>query len=265
MTVITLICPHCGSRLTVSPAAPKVVTCPRCLYRLINPQGGQPQTVTAASLPAPPLPMKVLPLETQAHRDSGITVSMMIVLVVLLAVGAFISAATAGIESAMFNFILVLLLMGFTATVIVSSVRKQKRDREIAEAVTKMPQPSREQREMLMYQAPYQYSPTPTEPTSAAAAAGGFFASIALCAAGFFLLAATSGLSRPSSTAGMPATRGFFLLIVVAAVITYMIGIPAMARRPGWKGFGTGATIGLTLGMLALGPCAFCYLITLTA
>lgn len=261
MTTATLTCPHCGSKLTVTSLAPRAVTCPRCLYRLVNPIGGGPATVLAP----PPLPMKVLPLETQAHGDSRTIITMLCVLLALLTCGAFFSAAAGGIDGATFNFLLLLILAAFTAIVIVASVRRQKRDRDVAEAVAKMPQLPPSERELLAYQSPYKYSPYTREPTNGWAAAGGFFVSIGLCAGGFFLLAATTSLSSSSSSSGGASARGFLLLIVIAAVITYMIGIPALSRRPGWRGFGTGATIGLVLGMLALGPCAFCYLITLTA
>ena len=260
MNAITLVCPHCGAKLTVSPAAPRVVTCPRCLYRLLNPQGGEADTAsTAATLPAPPLPMRVLPLETQAHSDTSATIAMLLVLVVLLAVGAFLSATTMGIGSAAFNVLLVLLILTFAAIVIVAGYRNQKRMLAAAAVTATMPPAPRYPSDaVLSYR-----TPQPSEPTNYVAATGGFFSAIGLCAGGFFLLAATSGMGSQTSSGAAKSERGFFLLLVIAAVIGFMIAAPVLAQRKGWKGFGLGATIGLVLGLLALGPCAFCYLMTL--
>src|SRR2546423_4263813 len=44
--MITLICPRCQQRLSVSDLAPQRLTCPNCLAALINPRWGQ--------APAPP-------------------------------------------------------------------------------------------------------------------------------------------------------------------------------------------------------------------
>jgi FtsH-binding integral membrane protein len=205
----------------------------------------------------------VLPLEGQASADTNAVNIALIVMVVLLAVGAFISAAAVGVSSAIFNALIVVLMLAFVAVVIVTSYRKQKHDLQVARAIEQMPPPlAGHEREALSY-----FAPPPREPSNPLAAAGGFFSAIGMCAAGFVILAATSGFtgSRGGSSATARGERTFFLLFVVAIAVGYMMGAPVLSRRKGWKGFGTGAIIGLSLGMLALGPCAFCYLITLGA
>jgi hypothetical protein len=54
-------CPRCGQNLIVDERGPATVTCPRCLASVVT--GSKP-------LPAPPLPMRVIPLNyAQASGD----------------------------------------------------------------------------------------------------------------------------------------------------------------------------------------------------
>ena len=45
------------------------------------------------------------------------------------------------------------------------------------------------------------------------------------------------------------------------AVAGFIVATVRLSGR--WRGFGPGAAAGMCLGMLALGPCAACYLLTL--
>lgn len=83
--MIVLFCPHCGNRLTVSPNAPQLLRCPRCLTAVANPQGRAPG--------AAPLP--VIPLEHQAHRDSKATGRGAVALLMMLFFGGIISMLAA--------------------------------------------------------------------------------------------------------------------------------------------------------------------------
>jgi hypothetical protein len=44
-------------------------------------------------------------------------------------------------------------------------------------------------------------------------------------------------------------------------VVSFIVASVRFSGR--WRGFGPGATVGLVLGLMALGPCAACYLMTL--
>src|SRR2546430_11194025 len=102
MNAMTLVCANCGSRLTVSAAAPRVGTCPRCLYRMVNPHAAHAEVPMGTPTSPPfgsdfgqlgraehqgrrPAPMRVLPLETQASADTGATNVVLVVMIVLLA------------------------------------------------------------------------------------------------------------------------------------------------------------------------------------
>src|SRR4051794_1680208 len=80
-----LTCPNCGTRLTVSPAAPRRLTCPRCLGKIENPASA------GAAAPMPALPMRVIPIEEQFDRDRSLADLGMIVLVCFLAIGAMLA------------------------------------------------------------------------------------------------------------------------------------------------------------------------------
>jgi hypothetical protein len=83
--MITLFCPRCGNRLTVSPNAPQQLRCPRCLNPVANPQG---RAHGAAPVP-------VIPLEYQAHRDSKATGIGAIALLVMVFFGSVTSLLAA--------------------------------------------------------------------------------------------------------------------------------------------------------------------------
>ena len=50
------------------------------------------------------------------------------------------------------------------------------------------------------------------------------------------------------------------MVIVIVGLIFAAINL---RKRPGWTGFGRGVAIGLALALMALGPCAACYILTL--
>ena len=92
---------------------------------------------------------------------------------------------------------------------------------------------------------------------SAGAVAAGFFSSIGVCAVGFFILGSTAD----TRGRGGGPSHALILSAVVLMVVAFIVATVRLGGR--WRGFGPGATAGLCLGMLALGPCAACYLLTL--
>jgi hypothetical protein len=77
---------------------------------------------------------------------------------------------------------------------------------------------------------------------------------------GFIILtvAATSsaGPRRPGPAFGVLVLAG-----IVAVVALFIVSVRRTTRA--WPGYGPGATAGLVLGLMALGPCAACYLLSL--
>jgi hypothetical protein len=80
-----------------------------------------------------------------------------------------------------------------------------------------------------------------------------------VCALGFLILGSTVEMNN-SRRSGVNV-HAIILAGVVFMVITFMVMTARLSGR--WRGFGPGAAAGLVLGLLALGPCAACYLMTL--
>ena len=241
-----LICPSCGRALTVSDNAPAKLTCPNCLGKLINPMAGQVR------------PMKVIPVDEQVARDTASTRYLFVGLVIFVALGAWLTAAAIGGASAVFHLIILGLILAFLVVAIIGAQRmEQGRPAGDLRVDSALPPPqalSGGGPPVLPYRNYRGF--TPTEPTNTGAVVGGFVAAIGVCAAGFFTLGATVGSAQ--------GYHSLILLAVVTAVLAFMFSTPVLAHRPGWNGYGRGVTIGLTLGLIALGPCAFCYTMTLS-
>jgi hypothetical protein len=85
---------------------------------------------------------------------------------------------------------------------------------------------------------------------------GGFITAIAIGIICFYALEATG--ERTSVT-----TRRMVFAGMVAVIVGLIFAAIQLRRRAGWAGFGRGVAIGLALAMMALGPCAACYMLTL--
>ena len=230
---VTLICPSCCTQLTVSDHAPATLTCPNCLWRVNNPHAG-----------ATPPPLPVIPVEQQVHFDTrGATIAAIIfALLLLFAVGRLFFGGGPAISivfAALFAVVigaLAVILFRQPAPAPAPPVHVAIDDTE-----------SR----VLSYR-----SPAHEQHTSAGAFVGGFFAALGLCGLGVLILGST--------VEGVPDNaHGPILISVIAGVIAYIFICIPLAARPGWRGFGRGTLIGMILGMLALGPCAFCYTMTI--
>jgi hypothetical protein len=243
--------------LTVSDAAPPVVTCPGCLARI--------ERATAEA--PPPRALPVIPVDAQADRDSKLAVIALWVIGALVCAGVIITAArSVGAGGSAGSLICLVIGLGGVA-VLVLFLRSNRSDKllsgEPAIAPPPLPtaQPVPGRPGVLEYNAPPRLSPAKAQAMSIAAFAGGFFAAIIVCGLGFLLLAVTvDGGSSRGRSGGTPLNAVYLAAVVVAVIATATFaGI--LNRRPGWRGFGPGAAVGLGLGMLALGPCAFCYLL----
>jgi hypothetical protein len=253
MSVSRIICPRCGLGLTVSEHAPRHLSCPRCLARLVNPAAPDSEDT---SFPIAPVP--VIPLDRQVERDTHIGRWVLLLLMGLMTIAAFMSFGARQPIGGLF----VLILMAALGTFVMSTggVRDGREDVWREEAPLRPASVDAGGTTVLEYVVPSR--PARTGATVGAVAAG-FFSSIGVCALGFVILAATTDYSG-SVRGGPPGkvAHALVLAAVVAAVGIYITLTARYARR--WRGFGPGATAGMCLGLLALGPCAACYLLTLS-
>ena len=254
-----LVCPRCEQQLSVVEGAPPRLTCPRCLALLVNPAVGPSDTGTAPpAVRRPPLP--VIPLDRQVRRDSRATdiavlVTSGLVVAGFVLVGTDFQLGTVGI------LLLILLLAAVGIGVLVIGTRGGPNP---AAPPLPFPPPG-------MFPGGG-WSPTGTgqrvldygwaggrpirEPVAGWAVTVGLLGALGVCAAGFILLAATVE-AQPREA------HAVYLGVVIVAVIATVVAGVLLTRRPGWRGFGLGVTIGLGLGLAALGPCALCYTQTL--
>lgn len=245
MLAARITCPRCGQVLTVTENAPSQVTCPRCLARLVN--------------PASPLsgvrPVPVISLDRQVERDTGIGTWLIGGLGVILVCAAI---ATFGSGDRQGGAFLLMLIAGIaTVLFLIGGLRGAKKP-----AVEDPETPPRVGADLVVPEGPavLEYR-RPVPPGRAAATAGavvaGFFSAIAVCGLGFFTLGSTVDLSASRR----PGVHAIILAAVVLLVIAFIVAAVRVSGR--WRGFGPGAIAGMCLGMMALGPCAACYLMTL--
>jgi hypothetical protein len=237
-------CKSCGTYLTVSEYAPMTLTCPRCLAKIQRP---------ATTAVPPPIPIRAIPLDDEVENDRSVALPVIVLISIMIVLGLFIMAASAPVELktpvAMIIGILVVLAIavGLTAAL---------KRRLPPEAKLVAPEVSDAAHSPVLNYSSVRKQPYTVPRVQTGWFVSGFFSSLLVCAGGFTLLAATfQGVSGQSGGN----------LIYLLAVIFSIVGLIWMATRINRRlsGFLLGSTIGLCLGMLALGPCAFCYLLTL--
>jgi cell division protein FtsW (lipid II flippase) len=239
---IELICPRCQTRLTVSDAARRQLTCPRCLAQLLNPHGVDPSNQTA--------PRPVIPLEQQVSRDQSLSQGALSAIIGLLAIGGMIMIAGMDLGAVGRILIIALLTASVAGLGMIGLRSKRESDALASEHGSIAGPPS------IPGALPYRSTRDEDDGRTGLRFAGGFFTAIGVCAGCFILLAATVDFQPKSA-------HVLFLCIVLAAVIGLIVLTTSVRQNPSWRGFGPGVTVGLVLGMMALGPCGFCYLMTL--
>jgi hypothetical protein len=229
----------------VADNAPKFVTCPRCLAIIESPM--------STGHGPPPLPG--IPLDQEAGHDARIARGIIAVLAVLVLIGVyvqFMATSSSGQEAIAYIAVIVVAIVMLILAGLIGKPAKPEEFESPRAGLTS------DQTHIAPIELQYRSkrSDQQQKRIRGGAFAGGFFASLAVCAGGFFLLGATMDMSSNGSHA-------IFLLIVATAVIgTIVMGV-MIGRKPAMIGFGQGMMVGLVLGMLALGPCAFCYLLTI--
>ena len=246
MLAARITCPRCGRQLTVTENAPAQVTCPVCLAALVNP---------ASPLSGVPRPVPVIPLDRQVARDTRWVTWLVFILLALL---AFVAIVTISRGNARGGTNMILMVGGLATFVyFFGAIRADTKPPPAATPQRAAPPVPAEPGgpAVLEYGVPRR----PARPAvTVGAVTGGFFSAIGVCALGFFILATTvSAGSRGSGQHGQVQ----YLSLVAAMVLIYVVMVPGISIR--WRGFAPGAIAGLCLGMLALGPCAACYLLSL--
>jgi hypothetical protein len=248
MLAARITCPRCGQQLTVTESAPPRVTCPVCLAALVNP---------ASPYSGVPRPVPVIPLDHQVARDTRWVTWLIYALLALLAFMAIVTIAHGTFRSGMY----MILIAGGLATFLYffgeirADMKSPPAPTPEGAAPSVPPEPGRPA--VLEYGLPRGPS---RPPATAGAVAAGFFSAIGVCAAGFYVLAITADWSGGSASAKHSGHA-----MILAGVVILVIGFLGVVVRVGvrWRGLVAGATAGLCLGLLALGPCAACYLLTL--
>jgi hypothetical protein len=235
----------------VSDAAPRQLTCPRCLARIDRGEA-------ATNEP----PRRVIPLDAQVRRDTKLAWVPLVLLVALVGVG--IVLASRGHGGAGAGMIIIFVVLCALPGMVVMSIARARRRRAMLQSPPAIPKDAARVElpfgtsvtsKVLDYNRPRPGSGPGHPGSSLAAFASGFFLALLVCAGGFFLLAASASGSAKSGNA-------LYLGLVVVAVIGTCIAGGFIGAR--WAGFGVGVATGIGLGMIALLPCGLCYIMTLS-
>ena len=226
----TLICPHCNETLWVAQMQVPLLTCPRCLGVIVNPNAASGARVIE--------PRQVIPIEEEAGFDLRGTVWGLLVLgltLVVAGVGAVVVAkqSTLGV---------ILIGAGLLTAGLFWFAHCAQRVSSccLSAAAAGMR---------------YCWSIS-SSPRSIVNAASIESKSIVIGIICFYTLVATG--DQTSVT-----TRRMVFSGMVVVIVGLILAAIQLRRRPGWAGFGRGVAIGLALAMMALGPCAACYVMTL--
>jgi hypothetical protein len=246
----TLICPHCREKLWVGNMQIPLVTCPRCLGVIVN-----PNAATGLSEP-PPIPRRsaeprdVIPIEDEVKLDLRATILGLVVLGLTLLMGGL--GAIFIVQMPALSVILIGAAMMVAGGVLFAKWQAA------AGPLMSSTGPSRGGG-VLEYQrsvAKLPYIQQPKEHVSLFAFFGGFIMAIVIGIICFYSLVATGERSSV-------ATRRLVFAGMVVVIVGLIVAAVNLRRSPGWRGFGRGVAIGLALALMALGPCAACYVMTL--
>jgi len=208
-----------------------LLTCPRCLGVVVNPNAASGKYIE---------PRQVIPIEEDVGHDLSGTVWGLVVLGLTL-VAAGVGAVVVAKQS-----ILGVILIG--AGLLTAGGVMLARQR-IVPREESLPPPAMGVGGVLNY-AP------PQRRVSVLAFLGGFIMAIVIGIICFYALVATGDRTSVG-------TRRMVFAGMVAVNVGLIFGALQLRRRPGWAGFGRGVAIGLALALMALGPCAACYVLTL--
>jgi hypothetical protein len=231
-----LTCYSCRKPLVIANEAPAEVSCPHCLATIENPRQARP----------PHSPMRVIPFDQEVRNDLLGSNRTIVLLSVGWVIVAFVAAHDGRVGLAALLIAAAILFASISAFVNRERVHWAERIDDTPTEVA----PSAGG--VLSYARP------PRDRTGTAGMLlrflGGFFIGLAICVGSMFLLGASYDAARTSGA--RPVVVG----VVGAVYLTIGIAAITSDRKGILIGLGRGISVGLVLGLMALGPCALCYL-----
>jgi hypothetical protein len=223
-----LICPKCQERLWVGEMQIPLVTCPKCLSPVVNPNAAQD-----VEFPQGGISRQVIPLESETSADVRDTTRWLIVLAIALVVMGIFIWMSVGI-----NVLSILMIAGgvIMAGVILPLYRKMREVRE-----PPAPYYQRVQRGNVTV---LEYANLRQEADTGSFVSG-FFAAIGIC----FLTMTAVGMGQ-----------NFGRTVSILAVAGGVAALTYLAQRywgnPQKRNFFNGLVTGIILGAFGCGPCA---------
>jgi predicted RNA-binding Zn-ribbon protein involved in translation (DUF1610 family) len=216
--VKTITCHVCGAELNVTEDAPRTLTCPRCLTKILY-----RNEVSRAMMPRP-----VIPIERQVSGDSRVSFVLACVLAALVTVGIVLVLMTRGMSGVGGMLVLMVVLAGMAAFVLIAMPH---------ERVQRVPSrdpymPTWADGAILSYARPF-----PTKPRRGWSFAGQM-------AVGF--LASVAALALMCGGVGTTGNRAIFLL----GSLSLLSALSLFSRRT--RGFAAGVAIFFLLGFTAI-------------
>lgn len=225
-----LVCPKCHERLWVGEMQIPLVTCPRCLGRVINPNVGREAVARQARQI---FPRQVIPVESEAEGDIwGTTASLGILAAALLGAGILLIKMTG------FGALSVILILAGVAIAGLMWVLRGKAPKFDVPAPVYL---ERAQRGTGVLD----YANFPQQ-GNVGAFIGGFILAIAFC-----FLAMIGIVSAPG-----PENRVLAITAAVIGVGTFIFCSIRASQRQQKGGFYGGVMSGLVVGAMSCGPCS---------
>ena len=210
-----------------------LVTCSKCLAAIVNPNAW-----SAAGIE----PRQVIPLEDEVGGDFRGTIWGLVVLGLTLLAGG-LGAVLVAKQSVLGGALIGAAMMSGGGVL-------YARRRQEAQG---MPSPTVD---LGSTAGVLDYHRGGRRPVSVLAFLGGFIMAIVIGIICFYSLVATGEKTSVQ-------TRRMVFAGMVVVIVGLIFAAIQLRKRPGWAGFGRGVAIGLALAMMALGPCAACYILTL--
>jgi len=209
-----------------------LITCPRCLARIVNPNAGRE---TVARKPNAPQrrPRQVIPLEEEAGSDIRDTTRWLVVLALALFLGAIVIASKIGMNT----LSVVLIGAGMILAGAIGVIGRKSSGVE-------EPAPPYLQHAERGGMAVFDYASV-REEANVGSFLGGFVLAIGLSFGAMIVIAAARGVGRAVAIA---------VAFVVVGALAYF-GVRAK-QSPQKKGFYGGVISGLIFGAMGCGPCA---------
>ena len=232
-------CPLCRRFLRVEDHAPPLISCPHCLGTIAAP--GHPPILETSTAQTDPR----IPFAEEVESDlTGTSRTIVLVAISLIGGGIALYLVTRALLLPGLLVVCGAVLIGLWNAI---SGAQPLPYQQTPEPPADFPQPG----DVLNYAAPYR-SDRPGTGAIIGRFIGGFFLGLGLCALFMFLFGGT--YDQPSLVKKMIffSAAGAFIGLAMLAIF--------LEHRTPLVGLGRGLGVGLVLGLMAVGPCAFCYI-----